>query len=933
MLKYYVSFIVYLATMTAYGFEFQPATCSISSTQTINLENTTSSFSSKIQMDLIFSDKGTPIFKVIFLEHAPTGVSLSWTDIQTHRNELNFFTDDLMPAVRSMDSLKTPLIQTRSLPDPLTFEVQPTNLLHAQVMVALFLTQNSVLLTVNDSQGSSWESSISLQNSDKSFRDMASRCFPQASGTYLELDGSRRTLTDTPAHLTPSARAVSTGYGLVDFMTLLQFMPVSVTWDSFTDPNPVIELLSRKKALLSSMSSVTGNADFQASSQEVGTLLQKQRTLSERLTVISAPASETATGLVIQKENEEQSLRAELTRLEGEIAARQKSLVGLDQRDAANQTSLTPFLEPLTEFENKTSDIEGKFDSLSSYKRDIEALLQTYRDQLTADFFATTQPTDIIGAPWSLEEINKQNEEITPQIRTYQALNLMGTQLTELHSQFAGLITQSQQVSDLTEQFLSFQSNKSQLDQTITDNENAILRMNSMPNIGNLDSIQFSVLLSLSENNAPQGNRSYDVEFNFHKTEFDNLTQNFSQILQTTVQQRSWSSLICDWKKLIQNALRTESLNCLITTDFLNEKTRNQFLEHLSPQVLDSLIDIPTQPWTLDISKIDYVSQAISADLNGLSQALQPLLEIEQRIRILVWRWNAQQKSVTAVADCESPALTNMLTTATFSQEFYTEMFACDSRKLQDLIVQKDQAHAQSMALTVEVTQVKATLEHAENEFIVNSNVFSDAVNSLFSKAQDAVLLEDFYKGCLDLSQGVTTCQSSFQMQSDFQGQFSQKIHEIDLQIRSRTLLLQQELDENHTALVALTTQKTEFVQTNGIEQLLAEKEAIATEINQTQHQLKALADLASLREQSLTENTAAQLALQQEALQIVAQQTLMNLQIENIQNSWAVECASFAETNNELQALDQQLMQLMTTATTEMPAIAQPQAFSLLCQ
>lgn len=756
-------------------------------------------------------------------------------------------------------------------------------------------------------------------------------CFKEKSLAYLKENGSRRILLDVPPELANVAPALSIGYGLVDYLSLEDLLPFSTPLENFKDLPLLFDLLLQKKTLLDQFSQTTSNPLFQSASNETTILLDEQRALSARLSVISSTDVKESNSLIEENKKAQIARQEEITATEKKIAKAREALTSLESENTLNDEKLSPFLAPLEELTSLVDAEQKKVDSLRGYLRDIEALLKTYKDQLPETFFTPSgAPQELISAPWSLEEIEKKNTEMQPLLKTYRALQAMETQLAKLRGEFDALLAKTEKIDKLTTHFLTLNSQKTMAEESIKKREQMIQSLQQIPAVGDLTDIEFFTLLVFTEGQLQKQSRSYDEEFSFHEKQFEVFAQKHKEGVQKL--QMQWKNLLCDWKSLAENSLNAKKLNCLIVSDFLNERKRMDFLEQLSPQILDSAINIETSPWTQSMSKIDYLADRISGDLNLEQRQIESLLEIEQQLRVITWRWSAQQKTAQELTDCESPELTQKIEAGTFSQEFYEELFFCEKKKLLSLIVENENTFSQSMMKTIDLTEAKTQLEEAQNEMTNESLLFMNSVNQLFKNSQQAVFLEDYYVGCLDLAMGLEDCQKSFQLQNELNDGLTKDVKELDLQIQSRSALFAVDIQTSQQEVKTLMEKKSTYVKENGIEPLIATRDSLNEKLLATRTELTELQRVFELKKQNLNQSKEQQLALQQEATQIIAKLALLSVQIINIQNAWDSDCASFSQIQIQADGIDQKILELLKPTIKTPNTKIQKHPFLVLC-
>lgn len=931
MNKFIFTFIICLS-LSGWAFEFKQEQCLITSKQTIQFSKESESFESKVQMDLFFSSNQIPIIRMTFLTHSVPAAAISWPDAELSNNQRAYFTSDLEKWIRQFNQQSLDLNLITSTSSLRVFETNAENPLQAQMLTALFLTQNNLTLILKSDSGSQWNGKLSLKSSDSSYRKLVSTCFPQKSALYLKEDGSRKKIENVPETLNNNAPAFSTGYGLLDSVGLMDLLPAQIPLENFENPAIVFNLLQQKQAIVNRFSQVSTDVAFQKASEEVAVLMNEQKVLSARLTLLSTGETADADSLIEKNKTKQLELETQIVEIEKQIKKMQEGLISLRTQNSTNEEKLKPYWKPLEEISQLTKIQEEKVQSLEAYLKDIAALLQTYKNQLPADLFAQAETLELSPAPWSLEEIDKKNKELQGQIQSYRILESMEASLAQLKINLSSLSSASEKIDELTQTFLDVSAQKSKTEQAIKDKDVLIQKMQQVPFVGDFEDIHFLTILSFTEDKAAKSTRNYDDESRFHETQFNALSVQYKDVIKTLTPDVKWASFICDWPTLAEKHFNHRSLNCLVMTDFLNDRKREDFLNQLSPQLLDQMIDISTSPWTLDTSKIEYLSEKISKDISLNKEKIERALEIEQLIRVYVWRWNSQQLSVEDVKECNSTEINNMIKNESFSKDFYESIFYCEKKKLSKMIVDSDTLFNQTLSIGINITETKNKLQEAQNKWNTDSLTFVNSAQQLFESSQEAMSIKDSFMACFDVSMGLGKCQKSFKKQEEFQENFVINIKELNLQIASRTKILEVDLKTAQQELQDLTLRKEKFIQENGLEELMTTKDSLSQQLKKTQDDLIAIQKTIHLKNQNLKSTIEEYASLEQEASQIIAKVALLSLQVENIQQGWTTECAGFLQIKAEIDALDSKILSLVKSSVDLKNAATPQSPFLILC-
>jgi hypothetical protein len=902
----------------SFAFDFIPERCSVYGNEKVTFKIDDFTFDSEVHFELFFDTMGLPQARVYFLEHEPVNVSIQWNSITSQRSGKNLFTPTVSEQIQLQASRPLPLSRNADATIQPIFETKSTDLIQLQSLVVLFISQNDLIISVESDDGNIWNGSFSLSNSDLSYRQMASRCFTQKSSLFLGINATRLPSEAKRANESDFAEAVSTGYGLANYIDLLNLIPtfnttIGLPTLSPESVGPLLSLLEQKKSFLGqSNETLTNQDDVNEAIKNHDNLVQKQTALFSKLQQLSGDRKLSIPGLIETKKKEQAEITNSISLIEQNIQKLNSNQVEFSTAQKQVLEELSPFLPKLEIFKNDKQELNSQISMIQSFLDDLLNISESYAKILTENNVPFKTAQEQLGTPWSLEEIKKKDKENAKWRQQYLLVQKIKDQLLTLKAESQSLVQAAQRQDQSAQIYLDSVDLKQKLTNELQQLENLIIKETQIPFYSDIDEIGFSIMNSQLEETFAGSSRDYENEFTAHENAFNSLREQYIQTIKmiNEKQRNLFVQIICDPNIILNPQSKTKP--CLNFDEISNEKTRNTFVENLSPVMIDELIEQTPKPWPLAESKVDFLIKKINQDVTASAADIEGLSTQWSKIRLTIWRWATLQKDVSDFNDCNNSIVNQALTDGIYSAEFYDNAFLCEKKRHQGHINTKEEVFQKSIEQTLLIAETKAAYEIAEKEFSAISQVFSQKVNTLVEDSQNQVLLTDIYGQCLLPLENPEECAHSFDVQLQRQIDFENFANELHLQVNARMTLYKEESELLKNKIATLEQQEAAFIEENNLRSLFEQKELLVQKLEQLKRDLIAEQESFAKMNESLSLVTKESERLASEEAALLAKMALVSLDLEKQRTKLTSSCAQIKEMQNQQATIDLQIMEIL---------------------
>lgn len=888
----------------SFSFEFNKETCSLEQNETLVFKNGDSTFSTEVKTDFYIDSLHVPHLRILFLQHRVEKVFIEWVNINYGRSK-NAFTSELKEIVSKMENEKIQMSPSSSLEN--SFETVDTDFRQTQSTVALFLSQESVTVSILGDDNALWSASLSLKSSDLSYRQMAIACFEELSAPYL----------NKKTRLTPSVditKAVSDGYGLVyfnDALSLISSMKISENIP-ISDLNKIITLMTEKRKRQQDISTLIEQNEmkdllsgYQASSQELKSVLDRIQTIS---------GSGNTNNLLLQTQQKINEVNSDILKLQDDNKNLKISIEIANQDSSALQEKIKPFIPTLNEFDQKKIDLLGKKMQLIILLGKLEDMKSDTIHTLESGGVDVATLSGGIGTPWSLDTIQEKfalNEKIKDR---YIFVVRLQKQLQQLLSETELLIQESSKLNTLYTEYTTSVAQQRKIGDTIKEKDKSIQNLNEIPYFSDQDEITFNVLNIRLEENMPSEHRDYDTEFSLHEDLFKKLRNEFQEQKQSILNSNkiSIAKLICDPQFLLEPALQKSP--CIYLHKIFNPEERQKIIDQLSPEIIDSLLQEAPKPWPYKDSKVKVLSMNIEKELNSSSDQFEILSQKWNMIRLVVWRWNVQQKEPTEFSQCEdAESLASTIKTNSFSSEFYQKVFFCEKKQVSSLEESKDSLIADFIVNSKNVEASNEKYLTQNDAYIEKSKNFDQQLEQLISNTQERAYFENNFSKCLTTDFVPSLCKTALTQElkqiDSAQALFSEFYQQVTAQLTSSEVQKNETLDE----INKVEAERALFSKNNSIDDLLLQQDVLNRKRNEILNSIDANAQSISALQLRLAAYKQDDVSLRNEESALRTQASLLSLKENELSSQIAKQCIPYLQLRDQLLAIDLQIKEALS--------------------
>lgn len=913
----------------AQSFQFVSEQCAVMSEQNVRFRIGEDSFTSKLQVEMMFTESlPLPKIRLRFLQHDPAIVKIRWENILTQRRNVPFFSEEVLTQILQEEGQYFLTDKVEATESSSTFETQTPDLLRSQNMVALFLSQTQMNVSLINEFGDEWLGKVSLRASDVSYRQMVARCHPEQTTTYLKPSGERVGLQDQ------QRQAVSEGYGMVGFFQLNQLLPSSLRGESFSDLESkmgstktaeLVSILQQKREILSKAQNDEALRAAPAQIEKIQTLNKERQQLSDELLLLSGNSVVGLTGLIIEKQKQEENLRQTLAQLTAQIEAQQGLRGPLVTETEQIEQALQPFVPQIEEFDKQVVIFNSKVEEIKIIQQRLMAFVEE-ASKILAHRILELESAGASAAPWSLEEIDKKIDENISNKNEYLVILALKESLVEIQTQAEVLIQKAQQQKLAAEKYLSTVAEQGARRRELSQMEAQIEAGSKIPSLASINTVTGTILNSNVEEilqNQNSSPRDYDVEFSFYESLYDQYQSKFSGLLQKAKSQGSllMAQVICEPSVLLNPDQTRRS--CLLFDELLNDSLRDAFVNNLAPKDLDLLLNNVPTPWSNDLSKTEIVARQLVKDIETSSE-LSSLDSAWLDLRHVIWRWSTMQKEAAALDVCEDAAAKNIFADGLYSSAYYETVFLCEQKQMEKLYQNKTQVTQQLISISLDVVVANDEYKKLDQEYSRASEEFvSRSMNKLSSAKSEAVLSAIFATCVLPL-ESAEQCAQAVEGELQKTSLFEQKTIEMVANIRGRANILAAETQNLMDQVKSTEDSKQQFMVTNSILPLMERKNQIQSQLAEIEKQVVSLEQTRKSQDQALTITGSERQALIEKEKKLVAQLTMVSLQIESLKFEQKDYCKSREIVRDQLLALDSQLFELFGKPNNGTDDIAQ---------
>lgn len=915
---------LFLSTnLWAQSFQFVPEQCAVVSQQDIQFMIGNESFTSAVEVEFVFTETlPLPKIRLRFMQHEPDTVKIRWENILTQRRGVPFFSEEVLTQILQEESQYFLTNQINSSAQNSTFETETLDLFRSQNMVALFLSQTQMTVSVINDFGDEWQGKVTLRASDASYRQMVSQCHTQRTSSYLLPTGERR---ETQESL---GQAVSDGYGMVGFHQLSKLLPPSLRTESFfelgevNDSTQVVELLTllqQKQELLLKAKSESKEARTEVIAEKLKQLASERQRLSDELLLLSGAGGEGLTGLIVEKQKQEESLKIQLASITQQIQAQESQSGPLTAEAEQIQQTVLPFLPQMEEFDQRVILYNSKIEEIGILQKRLMSVAQETQALLAAKISELESAT-AISSPWSVEELDKNIAELNKNKNQYLLIQSLKDSLVEIQKQSTELIEMARLQKAAAEKYLLVVAQQGQWRRELSQIESEIEQGSKIPNISSIDSVTIAILNSNIEDMIlaeahPQ--RDYETEFSFYEKIYERYQLAFSQLLEAAKSKGSllMAQVVCEPSVLLNPDQSRRS--CLMLDELLDDSLREAFVNNLSPKDLDLLLNNVPTPWVNDLSKTELVARQLQDEIKS-SQELSMMESSWLDLRHIIWRWSTMQKEASALDVCEDPARKDIFSSGLYTSQYYEFVFQCEQQRMVALVTKKSEVTQKMIVSSLDVVAANDDYKKQDQEFSKASEVFVSQSLGQIKTAQSEAVLSAIFTSCLIPLESAETCAQSIEGELQKTTIFEQKAMELVLNIQSRVLLLDAETKGFIEQVKIVEDSKQQFMVANNIAPLFARQSEIQNQMAEIEKQVADLQQLQAGQNQALTKTNEERLALLEREKALVAELTMVTLQTESVKFQQKDYCKSREIMRDQLLAIDDQLFQLFGKANTD---------------
>lgn len=895
----------------AMGFDFNEASCSVEQTDSLTFKINENEFTSNVRVAFNFEPTVVPSFKIQFFSHKPKKVFLQWKEIDGLGNRATF-NPYLNNILQLLQSELIELHTSSGVDNSMVFETKDVDVRQLQGMVALFLSQRTANVVVENTSGDMWSANVSLRGTTSAYKKLTTTCMADKSAEYLPED------------------AISTGYGLLNYVQQLSELQgidesLPITVQSY---NSALQLLQQKDVLIGQFEAVQSDALLKAVNLFKDYSSQQQE-IQNRIQAISG-GIEQKDGLIPQLNQQLAELQTKLSETKNSILLETQNTATVSAEiDTINQ-SLAPFLPKINEFSEREQVLQEQTNKVLAL---IEHLTEMLNEKKLLVQPNGTVPQN--SPPWNLQTIEQKNAEIVTRTQEYNRMSQQIDSLKRLHDSSKMLVQAARQQDTAMTEYLGFVSEKTKTETELQGIERAIRQYNEIPYYADLDDVSFIILNTRIEDAiSTASDRTFETEFSYHQSKFKQLSDELNAFKKRNIESRNliFMNLVCDPSIIINPQLETSP--CINPNELLNTALRNQLLNSLPPATIDSLLNRVPQPWDETKSKTEILAERLTEEMSSSDPELEAMLQNWTLLRLIVWRWSSQQRTSDEFASCNNPALNNIDGNTRYNSDFYINVFTCEKQQLNNLEVQKANQQTRRQELSAKIEASQAGFRSSESEFNLLVQTFREQVSQMQTSTEASPFFEAMYAQCLIPSINPSQCENSFQQIFSAKTQFEEAVLHLQSQILQ---MLEQQNNENTKLteeLSALQQAAAEYASQNNINDLLTNKAAALQKITDIETTIKNYNDLIAQSERTLLDLQKQKDELLAEESLLMARASLLSLKSIELKSVVADTCPQILTLNNQITQIDEQIRNTLNATTPSEQSPASPESpFAQLCQ
>jgi hypothetical protein len=929
MIKAVLTFIFLWSNLAAAAdFNFQPEACTVGVTNDVLFEIKEQNFKSNLKVELLFSGSvPLPKLRLTFLQHEPTGASIQWNSIVVERKSQKFIRPEILDRLRAEEAQVFPMKRTSPAGEIAVFETATLDLGRAQDLVALFLSQNEVLVNATTDHGDQWQAKQSLNASDASYRKMAATCFPQLSANYLKPSGERIPMKSEIKGVSPAAIPVSEGYGLTSFTWMQELLPTSIldskalvtgSADDEKKITELVELFRQKRDAQEIFNRETTNPDYVQLNTQLAEHYDRLTQVYSRFVILTGNSSQATDSLIAQKTQEEARLRQAITDVTAQIEQQNTAKLPLDQEYSSAEQALAPHLQQLATFEQSIADIATKIKDIELLQQHLGTLLQQHQTIL-GDQVASLGGT--VEGPWSVEEIDAKVKENEDRKKQLEVINALKGQIEVIAADAQVLLAKATAQQEASLAYLAAVNQQRVLKGQLSKDEEWLRQNREVPHF-TIATEEFFLLLNRSVeekialNTAP---RNYDTEFETHSALYEKAQGDFLTLVTEARKDGSslFATVLCNPNVLMDSRNRTKP--CLTIDEVLDEKISSQFFIDLPPKELDALLVSVEKPWAQDTSKSQILIDRLQQEISRPKQNMQGMVDAWGTLRHVIWRWVTMQKELAALDACGDAKPTDVYVDKIFTAAFYEKVFACEKTQVQ----QREEVRNQDLAAvngTPEIiAQAAAAYDQADAEFASYSDIFMTTAMSKIKEASAQSNFTELFTSCILPMERAEDCAGSLKTSveesntklTQEQATYIDMAKALFMNINTRMFAFSNETSELMRQSEQVQQGKKDYIAQNNVDILISNKEALKNKLAETE---KQIADLVQAKEQqvaALSTATQSEAAFREEAKNLIVQIQSVSSQITQLLPSYQPFCSAILPSSEKMRAVDEQIYQL----------------------